>query len=400
MRNCRTVNETVTRLLSQKEREFYRFPMPGSTGRLRKIPEKFNSLHFGPWTRPGAPQGANTALLGHYRDLMHAVEESPRIHTFDDVAALSRDDMATVDRMISDSLASDVALVSQVSEYIVLSGGKRLRPLIVLLASRALGYDGDQHCRSAAIIEFIHTATLLHDDVVDSSERRRGKDSANTVFGNQASVLVGDFLYSRAFQMMVDIDSMRVMQILADATNTIAAGEVMQLMNVHDPDTTEESYRQVIYRKTARLFESGAQIAAVLADQAQFEAAMIAYGRHLGEAFQLVDDALDFSASATELGKNLGDDLAEGKATLPLIYAMQQGSAAEREMIRQAIVDGGLEQLEKIQSVIESTGALQYTAARAQEAADLAIGALSGTPDSDHKQALIAIAEFAVQRRS
>lgn len=331
---------------------------------------------------------------------MQVLQKSPRMLTFDDVVQLASDDMAAVDELISASLASDVALVSQVSEYIVLSGGKRLRPLIVLLASRALGYEGDHHISTAAIVEFIHTATLLHDDVVDSSARRRGKDSANTVFGNQASVLVGDFLYSRAFQMMVDIDSMRVMQILADATNTIAAGEVMQLMSVHDPDTTEDSYRQVIYRKTARLFEAGAQIAAVLADRPQDEAAMIAFGQHLGEAFQLVDDALDFNASADELGKNLGDDLAEGKATLPLIYAMQHGSDAERAMIRQAIVDGGLDQLDNIQAVIESTGALQYTAKRAQEAADLAIAALSELADSDHKRALVAIVEFAIRRRS
>jgi octaprenyl-diphosphate synthase len=221
------------------------------------------------------------------------------------------------------------------------------------------------------------------------------------VFGNQASVLVGDFLYSRAFQMMVDIGSMRVMQILADATNTIAAGEVLQLMNVHDPDTTEDEYREVIYRKTARLFEAGAQIAAVLAQRsAADEAAMIEYGRNLGTAFQLVDDALDFDASPEELGKNLGDDLAEGKATLPLIYAMQHGQPADRELIRNAILEGGLDDLARIQSIIESTGALQYTAARAQEAADMAIGALSGIPDSDYKQALIAIAEFSVRRRS
>ena len=198
--------------------------------------------------------------------LMQAVEKSPESPTFDSVVALTRVDMQAVDRLISASLQSDVALVSQVSKYIVMSGGKRLRPVIVLLASRALGYEGEQHIRAAAIVEFIHTATLLHDDVVDSSARRRGQDAANMVFGNKASVLVGDFLYSRAFQMMVDIQSMRVMQILADATNTIAAGEVMQLMSVHDPDTTEESYRQVIYRKTARLFEAGAQIAAVLAE--------------------------------------------------------------------------------------------------------------------------------------
>ena len=332
---------------------------------------------------------------------MQPLEKTANSPSFDEVVALARDDMAAVDRLISSSLASDVALVSQVSEYIVMSGGKRLRPLIVLLASRALGYDGEQHHRAAAIIEFIHTATLLHDDVVDSSARRRGQDSANTVFGNQASVLVGDFLYSRAFQMMVDIDSMRVMQILADATNTIAAGEVMQLMNVHDPDVSEESYQQVIYRKTARLFEAGAQIAAVLCERsAADEAAMLTYGQHLGTAFQLVDDALDFNASAEELGKHLGDDLAEGKPTLPLIYAMQNCSPVDRELIREAIVAGGLTELPRIQSIIESTGALQYTAARAQEAADQAIAALADIPDSDHKEALIAIAEFAVQRRS
>ncbi len=332
---------------------------------------------------------------------MQAVEKSLDSPNFADVVELARDDMDAVDRLISTSLESDVALVSQVSQYIVTSGGKRLRPLLVLLAARALGYEGKQHIRSAAIIEFIHTATLLHDDVVDSSARRRGRDTANTVFGNQASVLVGDFLYSRAFQMMVDIDSMRVMQILSDATNTIAAGEVMQLMNVHDPDTTEESYQQVIYRKTARLFEAGAQIAAVLAgrDPAD-EVAMVTYGQNLGAAFQLVDDALDYNASADELGKNLGDDLAEGKATLPLIYAMQQAVPEDKELIRNAIVEGGLDQLERITAIIKTTGALEYTARRAQEAADTAIAALSDIPDSAHKQALIAIAEFSIQRRS
>jgi len=323
---------------------------------------------------------------------MQAVEKSLDSPTFADVVELARDDMEAVDRLISTSLECDVALVSQVSQYIVTSGGKRLRPLLVLLAARALGYEGEQHVRSAAIIEFIHTATLLHDDVVDSSARRRGRDTANTVFGNQASVLVGDFLYSRAFQMMVGIDSMRVMRILSDATNTIAAGEVMQLMNVHDPDTTEESYRQVIYRKTARLFEAGAQISAVLAGRVPaVEAAMIAYGQNLGAAFQLVDDALDYNASADELGKNLGDDLAEGKATLPLIYAMQQAVPEDRDLIRKAIVEGGLDQLDRI--------ALDYTAQRAQESAATAIAALSDVPDSDYKQALIAIADFSVRRR-
>jgi octaprenyl-diphosphate synthase len=331
---------------------------------------------------------------------MQPAKQSFKSMTFEDVRALSRDDMRAVDELIRASLQSDVLLVSQVAEHIVTSGGKRIRPLIVLLAARALGYSGGHQMNAAAIVEFIHTATLLHDDVVDSSDRRRGQDTANTIFGNQASVLVGDFLYSRAFQMMVEIGRMRVMQILADATNTIAAGEVMQLMNVHDPDVTEAAYRTVIYRKTARLFEAGAQIAAVLAEREQDEAAMIAYGQNLGTAFQLVDDALDYDASPEELGKNLGDDLAEGKPTLPLIYAMEKGTDAERDMIRGAIEAGGLDRLDEIQAVVESTGALQYTAARAQEAADKAIEALAGIPDSDYKQALIAIADFAVKRRS
>ncbi len=332
---------------------------------------------------------------------MQVAERTPVSLAFNDVARLAGTDLSAVDDLIRESLQSDVALVSQVSEYIVTGGGKRLRPLIVLLAARALGYAGRRHIHAAAIIEFIHTATLLHDDVVDSSARRRGRDTANTVFGNQASVLVGDFLYSRAFQMMVDVGRMRVMRILADATNTIAAGEVMQLMNVHDPEISENSYRQVIYRKTARLFEAGAQIAAVLADRhPEDEAAMICYGRNLGTAFQLVDDALDYGASPDELGKNLGDDLAEGKMTLPLIYAMENASASDRKMIRSAIEADGLERLAEIQGVIEATGALQYTAARAQEAADLAIDSLAVIPASEHRQALIAIAEFAVKRRS
>jgi octaprenyl-diphosphate synthase len=332
---------------------------------------------------------------------MQLAEKTPQSLSLDDVNQLARADMRAVDNLIRESLKSDVALVSQVSEYIVTSGGKRLRPLIVLLAARALGYTGRHHIHCAAIVEFIHTATLLHDDVVDSSARRRGRDTANTVFGNQASVLVGDFLYSRAFQMMVDVGRMRVMQILADATNTIAAGEVMQLMNVHDPDISEENYRQVIYRKTARLFEAGAQIAGVLADRdPSDEAAMVRYGRNLGTAFQLIDDALDYDAMPDELGKNLGDDLAEGKTTLPLIYAMENGSDSEREMIRAAIESDGLPRLGDIQSIIESTGALRYTTARAQEAADFAIDSLAAIPESDYKQAMIAIAEFAVKRRT
>jgi len=332
---------------------------------------------------------------------MQAAEHAIAVMSFDDARALARDDMQAVDALIRRSLESDVLLVSQVSEYIVTSGGKRLRPLIVLLAARALGYPGHHQVNAAAIVEFIHTATLLHDDVVDSSDRRRGRDTANTVFGNQASVLVGDFLYSRAFQMMVDIGRMRVMQILADATNTIASGEVMQLMNMHDPDVTENAYRQVIYRKTARLFEAGAQIAAVLADRDPAdETAMICYGQNLGTAFQLIDDALDYNATPEELGKNLGDDLAEGKPTLPLIYAMEKGTEAEKKMIRSAIEVGGLDKMREIQAVVDSTGALEYTVARAQAAADMAIDALAGIPDSEYKQAMIAIADFAVKRRS
>jgi octaprenyl-diphosphate synthase len=340
-------------------------------------------------------------LSGIIETLMQAAEKASISAGIDDAKALAASDMRAVDELIRRSLESDVALVSQVSAYIVTGGGKRLRPLIVLLSARALGYAGRQHVHAAAIIEFIHTATLLHDDVVDSSARRRGRETANTVFGNQASVLVGDFLYSRAFQMMVEIGQMPIMRILADATNTIAAGEVMQLMNVHDPDLSEHDYRQVIYRKTARLFEAGAQIAAILANRhADDENAMILYGRNLGTAFQLIDDALDYGASAEELGKNLGDDLAEGKTTLPLIHAMRHCSATQLNMIRHAIEDSESANLGDIQAIIESTGALQYTAARAQEAANLAIDALSGIPDSDWKDALIAIAEFAVSRRS
>ncbi|MEJ2604777.1 MAG: octaprenyl diphosphate synthase [Gammaproteobacteria bacterium] len=332
---------------------------------------------------------------------MYAAEDTRQVATLDALRRLSRTEMERVDALIRESLESDVLLVSQVAEYIIGSGGKRLRPLLVLLCARALGYEGEQHIRAATIIEFIHTATLLHDDVVDASDRRRGRHTANHVFGNQASVLVGDFLYSRSFQMMVRIGDMQVMDILADATNTIAAGEVMQLMNVHDPDTTEERYLEVIYRKTAKLFEAGAAISAVLAGQPDsVREAMAEYGRKLGAAFQLVDDALDYRASPDELGKDLGDDLAEGKPTLPLIHAMNTGTPNQRALIREAIENGGLESLAPVQAAIEATGALDYTARRAQKAADEAIAALSALPESDHKEALVAVAEFAVNRRS
>ena len=309
------------------------------------------------------------------------------------------DELRRLDEVIVARLASDVALVNQVSQYIIGAGGKRLRPLAVVLAARACGYRGAQHVEAAAIIEFIHTATLLHDDVVDGSGLRRGRHTANEVFGNQASVLVGDYLYSRAFQMMVDLGDMRIQGVMADATNTIAMGEVLQLMNAHDPDTSEQSYLEVIYRKTARLFEAGAQMAAILAHAPPaVEQAMVAYGRHLGTAFQLVDDALDYRADRTELGKNLGDDLAEGKPTLPLIYAMAHASDEETARMRVAVESGGLDDLEAITRTIESAGGLEYTARLAQREKALAIEALDRLPESAHRQALQALAEFAVDR--
>jgi octaprenyl-diphosphate synthase len=309
------------------------------------------------------------------------------------------EELRRLDAMIVERLASDVVLVNQVSRYIIGAGGKRLRPLSVLLAARACGYAGGRHVDAAAIIEFIHTATLLHDDVVDGSDLRRGRNTANTVFGNQASVLVGDFLYSRAFQMMVDLGEMRIQEVMANATNTIAMGEVLQLMNAHDPETTEERYLEVIYRKTARLFEAGAQVAAILAQApAEVEQAMIAYGRHLGTAFQLVDDALDYSSDAAELGKNIGDDLAEGKPTLPLIYAMAHASIEDTARLKRAVEEGGLDDLEAITQTIESSGGLEYTARLARREKDRAVEALDRLPESAYTQSLRALAEFAVGR--
>jgi octaprenyl-diphosphate synthase len=309
-------------------------------------------------------------------------------------------DLAAVDATIRRELASDVVLVNQVSEYIIGAGGKRLRPLLVLLAARAAGAPplGPQ-VMAAVIIEFIHTATLLHDDVVDGSHQRRGRNTANEVWGNAASVLVGDFLYSRAFQMMVRLDSMRVMEIMADATNLIAEGEVLQLMNAHDPDTSESRYLEVIYRKTARLFESGAAIAAVLAGaDPAVERGLATYGRHLGNAFQLVDDSLDYRGSPTERGKNVGDDLAEGKPTLPVIHALRSGSPAQRALLRRAIETGGLDELPAVLTAIESAGGLEYTARLAQGEADQALAALEPLPESVHSEALRQLAGFAVSR--
>ena len=321
--------------------------------------------------------------------------------TLEQIRELVTVDFEAVDRVVKQRLHSQVALVDQVAGYIIHSGGKRLRPLLVLLAARACGSTGERHIEAAAIIEFIHTATLLHDDVVDGSSLRRGRDTANEVFGNATSVLVGDFLYSRAFQMMVTLDRMRIMQILAEATNAIAEGEVLQLMTARDPETTETRYLDVIHRKTARLFQAGAQIAAVLSDApAPIEDALARYGNHIGTAFQLIDDALDYQADEDSLGKHLGDDLAEGKPTLPLIYALQHGNPEQKALIRQAIENGGLERLDDITRAVASLGGLAYTARLAQCEADQALAALAPLPESAFKEGLSELAKFAVARKN
>ena len=320
--------------------------------------------------------------------------------TLEQIQQLSANDMAAVNQHIFAQLNSDVALINQLGIYIVNSGGKRLRPLLAVLAAKALQYQGNNHIVVAAIIEFIHTSTLLHDDVVDESTLRRGKQTANAVFGNQASVLVGDFLYSRSFQMMVSLNDMRIMQILADATNVIAEGEVLQLMNVNDPDTTEQSYMQVIYCKTAKLFEAATQLAAVIAKQPEaIVDSMKLYGMHLGTAFQLIDDVLDYQADAAELGKNIGDDLAEGKPTLPLIHALKHGTTAQQALIREAIETGnGMTQLDAIMAALNETNAFGYTRQLAEAEAEKARQALAALPESDYKQALLSLADIAVSR--
>ncbi len=318
---------------------------------------------------------------------------------FDDVMVLCHDDMQAVDQGIRQRLSSDGALGNQLSHYIISSGGKRLRPLLVLLSAKSFAYRGDKHHLLAAIIEFIHTATLLHDDVVDESELRRGSETANALFGNAASVLVGDFLYSRAFEMMVDVGDMRVMQILARTTNVIAEGEVMQLMNVHDAATTEDEYLEVIYCKTAKLFEAATRLGAILCQRNEEEVqAMEAYGRYLGTAFQLIDDVMDYSSNSEEMGKNVGDDLAEGKPTLPLIYAMQQGTAEQAAVIKSAIEKGGYDKIDEVQAIIQQTGSLEYTEKMAQKQAQLAIAELAHLPDSESKTALENIARLSVYR--
>ena len=315
------------------------------------------------------------------------------------INALIGPDMKSVDAVIRQRLHSDVVLVRQVAEYIISSGGKRLRPVLVLLAAGAMGYKGVNHHELAAVVEFIHTATLLHDDVVDESELRRGRETANNLFGNAASVLVGDFLYSRAFQMMVSVGNMRIMQVLADATNIIAEGEVLQLMNCHDADVDEERYLQVIRYKTAKLFQAAARLGAILGGATpEVEEGLAAYGMHLGTAFQLVDDVLDYSADEAETGKHLGDDLAAGKPTLPLIYVMQNGSPEQAACVRRAIEEGGRDDFPAVLEAIRATGALEHTLKQAKLESEVAVRALQALPASQYKDSLVELSVFAVTR--
>ena len=311
------------------------------------------------------------------------------------------EDFSRVNDLIIQRLSSDVPLVEKIAHYIIESGGKRLRPLLVLLSSQAAGYSGSNHLKLAAVIEFLHTATLLHDDVVDTSDMRRGRSTANARWGNAPSVLVGDFLYARAFEMMVELESLAIMNVLSHATAVIAEGEVMQLMNVKNPDLTEDDYMTVIHNKTAMLFEAASHTGALLAgaDDSQ-EQLLRDYGKHLGLAFQLVDDVLDYRGDADTMGKNVGDDLAEGKTTLPLIHAMANSSDDERELIRQAIRKGGLDDLSRILEIVDRSGALDYTMARARAEATRAAECLADLPDSSHKQALTLLTEVAVARVS
>lgn len=315
------------------------------------------------------------------------------------ILKLAAADMQAVNALIQQRLYSDVSLVNQLSHYIINSGGKRLRPLLALLCARACGYQGQQHIDIATIVEFIHTATLLHDDVVDESELRRGRETANNVWGNQAAVLVGDFLYSRSFEMMVAVGQMRVMEILASTTNVIAEGEVLQLLNCHDADTSEARYMEVIHSKTAKLFEAACRLGAVLAKlPPDAEEAVARYGMHLGTAFQLVDDVLDYTADSETLGKNVGDDLAEGKPTLPVIIALQRSSGENAAILRRAIEEGGLEHINTVLKTIADTKAIEYTMQLARQEADNAISQLYCLPESEYRRALEALAEFSVNR--
>jgi octaprenyl-diphosphate synthase len=317
------------------------------------------------------------------------------------VLALVAQDMSEVDRVIAQRLDSGVPLVGEVARYIISAGGKRLRPVLLLLTCGALGYSQAQRHNLAAVVEFIHTATLLHDDVVDESTLRRGRPTANESFGNPASVLVGDFLYSRAFQMMVDAGSMRVMQVLSDATNVIAEGEVLQLMNMHDASLDEEGYLRVIRSKTAKLFEASARLGAILAGSTpDIEAACADYGQALGTAFQVIDDVLDYDGNAAEMGKNLGDDLREGKATLPLILAMQRGNAAQSQTVREAIESGSVDKLSEIVAIVRETGALDGTREAAASEAQRAIDAAMLLPDNRYRAAMVTLASQLLNRRT
>lgn len=319
---------------------------------------------------------------------------------FNVIQTLTADDMAKVNETIQAQLDSEVALINQLGFYIVSGGGKRLRPLLALLSARALGYQGQDHIMAAAFVEFIHTATLLHDDVVDESDMRRGKATANATFGNAASVLVGDFIYTRSFQMMTSLGSLKILKLMSDAVNVIAEGEVQQLMNCNNPNTTEADYMQVIYSKTARLFEAATQIGAILTNSSpDVEKALQNYGKYLGTAFQLIDDVLDYTADGKEMGKNVGDDLAEGKPTLPLLYAMHHGTPEQASLIHEAIEKAnGMEKLDAILAAMKQTGALQYTIDKANQEVEKAIAELKVLPASDYKQALIALAYLAVER--
>ncbi len=324
--------------------------------------------------------------------------------TLDEIRTLVDSEFENTNQIILDRLQSDVVLVNQVGQYIVAAGGKRLRPMLLLLAAKALNYQEDsQKSQSilAAVIELIHTATLLHDDVVDESDLRRGRETANAMFGNQASVLVGDYLYSRAFQMMVEVGEMRIMDVLSDTTNQIAAGEVLQLMNVNDPNVSEDSYYRVIERKTAILFAAATQLAAILsgADEAT-ESALKEYGMQLGIAFQLIDDALDYAADTAALGKNVGDDLAEGKPTLPLIHALENTNDAGKKLITHAIEHGGLDKMDEIMTIIKQTEAIEYTYQAAEKAVNKAISAIDSIAESQYKEALISIAKLSLKRAS
>jgi len=330
---------------------------------------------------------------------MHASAPTLPAPDLANIQALARDDMAAVDTLIRRRLASDVLLINQVAEYIIGAGGKRLRPMLLLLAAGAMGHRGAQAHQLAAVVEFIHTATLLHDDVVDESDLRRGRQTANAVWGNAASVLVGDFLYSRSFQLMVELEQPEVMRILADTTNLIAEGEVLQLLHVRNPDTDEAAYLRVIERKTAVLFAAATRLGALLSGaDAATQQQWHDYGLNLGYAFQIADDVLDYASDAQTMGKNLGDDLGEGKATLPLIHAIAHSDAATRATLRAAIERGDTSAMPGVLAAIHASGSLDYSRARAGEYAQAAERALDGLPDNDHLAALRGLARYAVSR--